>query len=151
MKDEYINQIYDALDVAAKRYPIKALADELPDKAESTLRNELTRQPGYKLGLVTALVVMEKTGDISALDPILKIFDRVAVPLPKQMGDMTDADWFVCAGKISARTGEVLEAMGKALADGKLNKDERRMIKNEVYAARQVMAALWFKLKEYKS
>lgn len=148
MKDEEINQIYDALDVAAKRYPMKALADEMPDKAESTLRNELIRQPGYKLGLVTALVVMEKTGDISALDPILKIFNRVAVPLPPQMDDMKDADWFCYAGRIAVRTGEVLEVMGKALADGKLSPGERRMIQNEVYEARQVMAALWFKLKE---
>ena len=55
-----MDQIIDYLDVAAKRYPIKKLAFEL-DKGESTLRNELTQQPGYKLGLITALNIMKKT------------------------------------------------------------------------------------------
>lgn len=147
MKDERINAIFDALDVAAKKHPIKALIDHIPDKAESTLRSELTRQPGYKLGLITAMQVMEKTGDISALCEINAVFDRVTVPLPEMLDDGMDADWFRYAADIAARTGEVLFAMGTALADGKLSKDECKAIKKEVYEARQVMAALWFKLK----
>ena len=77
-----MEEIIDLLDIAAKSYPIKALCSEI-DKKESTLRNELTEQPGYKLGLKTAILIMKKTGDLKALDRIERIFNRVAFLLPE--------------------------------------------------------------------
>ena len=76
-----MDQLIDLLDAAAKQYPIKALCDEV-GKAESTLRAELNRQPGYKLGLVTAIMVMKKTGDLKALDRIEEMFNRTAFKIP---------------------------------------------------------------------
>ena len=77
-----MDQIIDLLDAASKQYPIKALAPEV-GKAESTLRNELTQQEGYKLGLITTLLIMQKTGDLAALDRIEALFNRVAFVLPR--------------------------------------------------------------------
>ncbi len=77
-----MDEVIDLLDAAAKLYPIKALAPEI-SKAESTLRNELCRQPGYKLGLVTAYLIMKKTADLKALDRIEELLGRVAFDLPE--------------------------------------------------------------------
>lgn len=76
-----MDQLIDLLDAAAKQYPIKALCDEV-GKAESTLRAELNRQPGYKLGLITAIMVMKKTGDLGPLDFIEEMFNRTAFEIP---------------------------------------------------------------------
>ena len=76
-----MDELIDLLDAAAKQYPIKALCDEV-GKAESTLRAELDRQPGYKLGLVTAILIMKKTGDLKPLDRIEDIFNRAALAIP---------------------------------------------------------------------
>ena len=76
-----MDQLIDLLDAAAKQYPIKALCNEV-DKAESTLRAELNRQPGYKLGLTTAIMIMKKTGDLRPLDFIEEIFNRTAFEIP---------------------------------------------------------------------
>ena len=67
-----MDELYDLIDSAAKRYPIKALAPEI-DKAESTLRGELNRQPEHKLGLSTALLIIEKTWDSGGREALDKI------------------------------------------------------------------------------
>jgi len=52
-----MQKIYDLLDGAAKRYPVKVLDDDIR-KRGSTLRNELNGQPRHKLGFHTALQIM---------------------------------------------------------------------------------------------
>lgn len=146
MTPEESTILHDFLDVAAKRYPIKALAEEV-DKAESTLRNELTQQPGYKLGLVTAAKIMKRTGDLAALDFIERKLDRVAVPIPKH-GPVSETDMIALAGKISAEAGEVLSSIGEAMEDGRLSVREREWIKKETYEALQALATLWVHLKK---
>ena len=87
---ERMDRVIDFLDAVAKLYPIKKLAPELKsrlthNKAESTLRCELNQQPGYKLGLVTAVMIMAKTrhlGSLAALDMIEAVFNRTALELP---------------------------------------------------------------------
>lgn len=76
-----MDQLIDLLDAAAKQYPIKALCDEV-GKAESTLRAELNRQPGYKLGITTAIQIMKHTRDLKALDLIEEMFNRAAFNIP---------------------------------------------------------------------
>lgn len=143
---EQIEQLFDDLDVAAKRYPIKALVCEIPDKAESTLRNELIRQPGFKLGLVTALWIILKTGDTTALDRIERMFDRVAVPIP-EMEDVTASDLVRYAGEITGKTGEVLTSIGKAMNNDTMNAAQKGIIQEEAYEAMTALAGLWMFLK----
>lgn len=138
--------LHDMLDAAAKRYPVKALAEEV-DKAESTLRNELVQQPGYKLGLVTAIKIMERTGDLAALDWIEAKLDRVAVPIP-QYGPSQETELVNYAGKISKETGEVLTALAESMKIGKLSANERCLIRKETYEALKALAALWVRLKK---
>ena len=120
--------IIDQLDIAAKRYPIKALAPKIngtisESKAESTLRCELNQQPGYKLGLVTAIQIMQITGDTTALDRIEEVFGRVAFKLPK-----TDACGAVplmkLVSQVSREFGEAVEEVAAALEDGRFTKGE---------------------------
>ena len=63
----HCTSVQHQMNVLNDNAPMRALCDEL-DKAESTLRNELTQQPGYKLGLKTAYLIMKKTRDLAALD-----------------------------------------------------------------------------------
>lgn len=136
--------LHDFLDVAAKRYPLKALAP-LVDKAESSLRNELMQQNGYKLGIVTAVQIMKLTGDFSALDWIERRFDRLAVRIPTS-APTREEDLVTYAGRIARETGDVLVNLGAALADGQMTAVEREKIKTETYEALRALGALWVKL-----
>lgn len=138
-----MDEIIDLLDIAAKNYPIKALAVEI-GKAESTLRNELTQQPGYKLGLQTALLIMKRTGDLRALDKIEEAFDRVAFRLPKaEPNDMSELMKLIAGG--TREFGEHMAAMADAMEDGKITRAEAVGCLKEL---RDVMAEL-VKLRAY--
>ena len=125
-----MQEIYDLLDAAAKQYPIKALAPDI-NKAESTLRNELTQQPGYKLGLMTAILIIKRTQDLRALDVIEEFFDRVAFVLPRAQ-NCEVAPLAELAGRIAKEFGEHMQEVGKALADGKLDNSEARSCLKEL-------------------
>jgi len=110
-----MDEIYDLLDSAAKRYPMKALADDI-NKAESTLRNELNRQDGYKLGLQTAILIMRRTGDLAALDRIEALFNRTALDLPEPADIPTSPRPLVNqAAGLMKETSEALAAVSDAL------------------------------------
>lgn len=117
-----LDRIFDLLDAAAKSYPIKALADEI-GKGESTLRNELTEQPGYKLGLRTAVLIMRRTGDYRALDGLEKSFGRVAFEIPV-CSKQDPLPILRLAGKTMQEFGEYTQALANALANGRITRDE---------------------------
>ena len=117
-----MDAIYDALDAAAKNYPLKALAPEI-DKSESTFRNELGRQPGYKLGLSTAVLIMKKTGDLKPLDLIEDLFGRVAFKIPRPNGCLSIPIMQIIS-RLTREFSESLDHLGASLEDGKLEKSE---------------------------
>ncbi len=121
---DHMDRVIDQLDIAAKDYPMKALAPEL-GKGESTLRNELTFQPGYKLGLLTALLIMKHTGNLRALDTIEGMFGRVAFDLPRADGK-DPSPIMQLVGRLSVEFGEHMEVMGKALDDCEIEKPEAK-------------------------
>lgn len=118
----YLDSIFDLLDSAAKNHPIKALADEI-GKAESTLRNELSEQPGYKLGLRTAVLIMRRTGDLRALDGLEKSFNRVAIEIPI-CDRRNPVPILRLAGKAMQEFGEYTQALANALLDGEIKRAE---------------------------
>jgi len=119
-----MDHLLDLLDIAAKDYPIKALAPEL-DKGESTLRNELTQQPGYKLGLTTAILIMQKTHDLRALDEIEAKFGRVAFRIPRPESHNMQPIMKLVA-KLSKEFAENMAEMSNALLDGLITEREAR-------------------------
>lgn len=120
--EEQVQKVVDALDVAAKEFPIKALAGEI-FKGESTLRGELNGQPGHKLGLTTALLILARTQDLRALDRIEEVFGRVGIPLPSST--RTDpAPLMTAAGKLAREFGEHVTVLGCALMDGTVDRGE---------------------------
>lgn len=124
------DEIIDHLDVAAKKFPMKALATKVKGhvssvRAESTLRNELNQQPGYKLGLITAIQIMEITRDLTALDAIESLFDRVAFKMPKHK-DGNPSTIMMLASRLSKEFGETIEEMAAAMEDGKLTEKEKK-------------------------
>lgn len=120
------DRVLDILDVSVKKYGAKTLAPEL-NKGHSTLRNELNPnlQEQYKLGLLTAILIMKHTGDLSALDTIEEMFERVAYPLPKP------DPWKPCQvmelmSIMSKEFSESLKAQADGIADGVFDKEEAR-------------------------
>ena len=81
-------------------------------KAESTLRNELNGQPGYKLGFHTAVLIMLITKDITVLDMLEKMFGRVAFTLPVHSGTVSN-EFLKLVAKISKEFSETLTAHRK--------------------------------------
>lgn len=131
-----LDDIVDLLDAAAKRYPIKALAPQIrgdltAGKAESTLRNELTQQPGYKLGLITAVQIMALTGDLSALDAIEDLFGRTAWKVP-EVDHADPVPVMAKAGRLSKEFSDVIEATAAAMADGRLSEEENENLRREL-------------------
>ena len=112
--------IIDLLDIAAKEYPIKALAPEM-GKGESTLRNELTQQPGYKVGIMDAVLIMKHTRDLRALDRIEEMFHRTAFMIPNPEYNNTIPVMNLVAN-LSKEFSETIRAMSAALHDGAISK-----------------------------
>jgi len=138
-----MDNIIDLLDIAAKEYPLKALAFEL-DKGESTLRNELAQQPGYKVGLITAILIMLKTKDLRALDEVEAHFNRVAFELPKpEAGDMRPIMELVA--NLSKEFGENMKELAAAMTDGKVTPDEAK----RCFAENQDLIKACIKLQAY--
>jgi len=126
-----MDYMIDLLDAAAKEYPIKALCDDL-GKAESTLRNELTQQPGYKLGLKTAVMIMKKTADLRALDCIEEMFGRVAFDIPRpKPGNMAPA--MALVGRLAREFGESMQELGAAMHDGRIDTEEAHRSLKELH------------------
>jgi len=130
-----MDEILDLLDIAAKRYPMKALAPKV-GKAESTLRNELTQQPGYKLSLITAIMIMQNTGDTAAIDSIEAMLGRVAHKLPKPKSGSLGA---VCRlyGELAVEFGQQTSEFGKAMLDYVVTREEGLVWLKELREANQ--------------
>lgn len=142
-----MDEIIDLLDSAAKRYPIKALAPEI-GKGESTLRNELTQQPGYKLGLVTAIMIMQKTGDTDAIDRMEAVLGRVAYKLPKASNGNLGA---LCRlhGQHVVEFGQAAQEFGQAMQDRQIDKREGEQWLKELREANMKGLELQANLEEY--
>ena len=131
-----MDEINDRLDMAAKGYPIKALAPKLKTeitaaKAESTLRGELNQTAGYKLGLVTAIQIMAETGDLSALDRIEDLFGRTAFEIPRVApGD--PAPFMKLLSRLSKEFSETVQEVSSGLANDDLDADETKRCLKEV-------------------
>lgn len=110
-----MQDVIDLLDVAAKNYPMKALAPDI-GKAESTLRNELTQQDGYKLGLITSYQILKLTKDYRALDRLEKLLGRVAFVLPRATA--TDMPTLMqLTGDLTREFGEHMTALGTGIEE----------------------------------
>lgn len=125
-----VQAMMDGLDVAAKQYGANVLANEI-GKAGSTLRNELTSVAGHKLGLITAILVMARTGDLRALDRIEAMFGRVGIPLPTSTHD-DPAPLLAEEGRLAREFGEHVSVLGTALMDGRVDAGEARKCLREL-------------------
>lgn len=125
-----MDRIIDLLDAAAKAYPIKALAPEI-GKGESTLRNELNGQEGYKLGLITAVNIWRLTKDFRSLDRIEHILGRVAFPTPiAEHRNMSPI--MRLAARLTKEFGEHMQEIAEAMADGVVTAKEARRCLEEL-------------------
>lgn len=125
---ETLDLVIDRVDAAAKKFGIKALAplirgDLSAFKAESTLRNELSQQPGYKLGVPTLLQILLHTRDLSPLDAIEEFFGRTAWRIPT-IDKADPLPLMAMTGSLAEDTGRTLKNAASAMADGKITRAE---------------------------
>ncbi|MBI5843705.1 MAG: hypothetical protein HZB23_03445 [Deltaproteobacteria bacterium] len=118
-----LEDVFDALEIAAKTFGMKRLAPEV-DKSYSALANELSRQPTYKLGLSTAILIMAKTGDMRPLEEINAIFNRVTVPVPgRPWGSPENLVKGLSA--MALEFAQATESFARAISDGFITDGER--------------------------
>jgi hypothetical protein len=128
-----ISTVYDLLDAAAKRYPIKNLIDKVdPDKSESTLRGELNRQPGHKLALSTSIKIIQITKDYSPLDVIEEMMGRVAYTIPKPEPGDTVKNIAALMAALARECSDNLIALSNAVEDGRIDKREAQKCLKEI-------------------
>jgi len=121
---EGMDEVYDLLDVAAKVFGCKALAGDI-DKPYSTLRNELARQPHYKLGLSTALAIMARTGDMAPLRAICRMFGLLCFEVPRAE-PCNPIPFIKMVASTSKSFGTAVSCLGDALEDGKITHAEAK-------------------------
>ena len=121
--------VMTCLGIAARDYPLKALADKL-EKGESTIYAELNGQQGHKLGLETAVMIMHHTNDLKALDGIEAMFNRVAYKLPDPK-EGKHSQVIRNLGHVLKESGELSEKVAEALEDGVLDEAEIHTLKRE--------------------
>jgi Phage regulatory protein CII (CP76) len=135
-----MQEIIDLLDIAAKNHPLKALAPDI-GKAESTLRNELTQQDGYKLGLITTFQILKLTKDYRALDRLESLLGRVAFQLPIATPDNMP-ELMTLVSRLSKEFGEHMQCLAEAIEDGTVSNEEARQCHKELMDMMGVAAQL---------
>lgn len=127
-----LDRIHELLSAAAHKHGVKQIVFDLDeDKTYKTLLNELSQQGTSKLGLKTAIKIMQLTGDLAPLDLIEALFNRVAFSLPEnQTGAM--APLFLLVGKLTFEFGENMSLLGYAMQDGQITKSEARACLKEL-------------------
>lgn len=116
-----LHAIAEQLDLAVKGFPMKAMADEL-GKRYTTLANELSEQPGWKLGWADMLRIVRLSGRLEVLDAIESSFGRVAFALPRPIAQSGPV--MALVGRLTREFGENLETLASSLEDGFLDRDE---------------------------
>ena len=121
---EKLYDLIDQFDIAAKSYPLKAMAFEL-GKTDATLRNELTQQHGFKLGILDAILIMKKAYDTRPLDTIEGFFNRVAFELPRaERKNMQPVMHYI--SQMSKEFGENIKEIAAAMEDGVVTTNEAK-------------------------
>ena len=133
-----VENVLNLIDGAAKSYPLKKITSII-GKPYSTLANELSNQPGYKLGLITALQIVQTSGDYRAIDEIEKGFGRVAINLPDPEYSNHGIHQLVMM-EIEA-FGNLISETEKSLMDGILTKREKKDLGEKGYRLMQTIGA----------
>ena len=125
-----MDRVMELLDSAAKRKSLKVVAHEIyPDNklesAISRLGNELAERDTYKLGLRTAIKILQITGDLSALDRIEGMFNRVAFSVPEPDPESIKPIMELVS-KLAKEFGENMAELAEAMADGRIKPKEAR-------------------------
>lgn len=114
-------------------YGVEALAEEL-GKSPNTLYKEVNPNPEegrtHKFGLLDFRRVTNRTRDYRALHKLCLECDHVAVAIPP--GRPGNKDWFSRLSRISKEFGDHVAAVGEALADGRLDRQEARAVLAEL-------------------
>ena len=125
-----MQDVFDLLDIAAKNYPLKALAPEI-GKADPTLRSELNQKDGFKLGLLTSFQILKITIVYRAFHRLAHMLGLVAFTLPE--ATPTDMPTLMqMTGDMTKEFGEHMQCLGRAMADGRLDKKEVKVCLKEL-------------------
>lgn len=123
---------------------VRALAPRI-DKNETTLAHELTETGSAKLGLVTAVKLSKRTGDLRILNAIAAEMGCMVLVLPDALrveGDATMHNLAAVAKEFSEVVGQVSASCG----DGQITENELKRIEREwgelLAAGQQLMAGL---------
>lgn len=124
-----VEKILDLTDAAAKEHGLKRVAGAT-GKKYSTLAGELAEQPGYKLGMITALKIWEETKKMEALYATCSEFGYVAIPLPRIKKSCKEL--YKLALQVAKEFGEAIKEFEEAINDDVLIEQEKKKIIKEI-------------------
>lgn len=128
-------KIVDQFKILAMAYGLKVMANDL-DKAYSSLANELDERDWAKLGLRTALSMLEQVLIINPrseqammaanniLDMISNGFGRISYVIPTDIGDKGLVQTIRLIADLSREYAGDIECLADALVDGKMTDKE---------------------------
>ncbi|MEW5734855.1 MAG: phage regulatory CII family protein [Thermodesulfobacteriota bacterium] len=134
----------EAVDAAAKAFGLKRLAPEL-DKAYSTLAAELSGQPGYKLGVSTAALIMAKTGDVKPLTLLAEMMGHALIPVSCPC--TRPESLLSAAAAVAKEFSEAAAALAHAMEAGEEREQTQALCAKELWDLVCAAAAAWAAMK----
>ena len=101
---------------------------------------------GAKLGVLD-FVFLASVTDLAVLDHIEKVFDRIAITIPKNF-DRSRAEWLKHIADITKASGDCISSFSEAIADDDFSKEEREECSKKVYEAMKALASLYQELQQ---
>lgn len=131
-----MDRAIELLDSAVKEYSTKKAASQIYphlklSSAVSRLAKELTETETAKLGIRTIIQIMQITGDLSALDRIEDLFNRVAFVLPSAEQAQT-CELMCMMADLTKEFAEHAKAVSEALRDERISKKEAKVCLKEI-------------------
>jgi len=140
--------LYDTIH-KSPNYSIAAIAEQL-DMAESYLYRSALPDPdtegpnasGVRFPLKKIVPLVLLTGDHQVLDVMEFQVGRVAIPLPRPNGSVTQQEVRTRAMDAVVQFGELMKEINESIADGHINEKEQARIDREGREAIQAICTL---------
>ncbi len=147
-------KILAKIQATVKEYGVKMLADRLDVRPQTLYSdvdpNSIGRRTN-KLGLLDWLVMLSETKDLSSLNAVNLLFNRISLPIPAPAEEMNDMSWMAFCATIAKESGEAVAELAESILDGKLEDYEMERCEKESLEALEAFAGLYLAIKNSRS
>lgn len=147
-------KILARIQATVKEYGVKMLADRLDVRPQTLYSdvdpNSIGRRTN-KLGLLDWLIMLSETKDLSSLNAVNLLFNRISLPIPAPADEMNDMSWMAFCATIAKESGEAVAELAESILDGKMEDHEMERCEKESLEALEAFAGLYLAIKNSRS